>query len=67
MMFQLTPTLSVNTDLIKTVGIETRFYMNGSTSWLAIEFIDGTAPMRVDHGFGVDIFALKEKIEEAMR
>jgi hypothetical protein len=64
MMINLTPNLSVNSDQVAAVDIEHRHYFNGSTSHLVITLITGRA-IRIEHGFGVDIYKLKEQLDAA--
>lgn len=48
------------------VRIDQRFYANGSTTRLILEMRD-TSTIVVEHGFGIDVYAIKEKILKAKR
>lgn len=63
-MINLTERISINPSLVSEVAIDTRHYMNGSETSLRVRMADGTI-YRVEHGWGTDVFALKQQIEDA--
>lgn len=54
----------VNPALISSAEIESRFYMNGSATWLVVRLSNGEE-VRKEHGFGFDAFAALERIRKA--
>lgn len=44
--------------------IETRHYMNGTSSWLVVHMDDGQR-MRIEHGYGFDAYAALDNIRDA--
>lgn len=55
----------INPDYIVSAEVETRFYMNGSSSQLVIKLIDGSRIVR-EHGFGFDAFVACEKLKKVI-
>ena len=51
----------INPAYIISADVETRHYMNGSSSQLVIKLDDGSWIVR-EHGFGFDAFAALKKI-----
>lgn len=65
-MIKLTERISINPSLVAEASIDTRHYMNGSETLLRVRMADGTI-YRVEHGWGIDVFALKDQIERAVQ
>lgn len=63
-MIRLTEQTSVNVDHISSMRLDTRHYVNGSETTLEVRMIDGTLH-RISHGYGIDVFTLKDRIERA--
>lgn len=63
-MIKLTESISINPLLVVDMFIDTRHYMNGSTTHLEITMTNGTRH-RIEHGWGVNVFAVKDQIERA--
>lgn len=64
-MIQITPHLSLNASAIVSVEIDQRFYANGSSVFLIITMLDGKQH-RIEHGYGIDVFAIERRIKEAL-
>ena len=64
-MIRITPDLSINPAMVASVERDNRFYANGSAFYLVITMNDGKVH-RVEHGYGVDIFAIEKAIGEAV-
>lgn len=64
-MIRLTSEISINPALVASVQLDHRFYMNGSATWLIITMADGKVH-RVEHGYGVDVFAIEKAINAAV-
>jgi hypothetical protein len=56
---------SVNPLFVVTCEIDNVRYMNGSDSFLIITLSDGSR-IRRQHGYGIDIYAIKDAIEKAV-
>jgi hypothetical protein len=54
----------VNPAMIVSAEVETRHYVNGSSSCLVIFMCDGRI-IRAEHGFGFDAFAVLDKIRKS--
>lgn len=54
----------INPAHIVSAEVETRHYMNGSTSKLVVVLVSGKLIER-DHGYGFDAFAMLDKIKGA--
>lgn len=63
MMLKLTDNLTVNTSLIASVETSHRHYANGPGDATLIVTMDDGRQHRITHGYSVDIYALKNKIE----
>ena len=63
-MIRLTDQTSVNVDHISSARLDTRHYVNGSETTLEVRMIDGTLH-RISHGYGTDVFALKDRVDRA--
>jgi len=63
-VIKLTERISINPSLVAEVSVDTRHYMNGSETSLRVRMADGTT-YRVEHGWGTDVFALKDQIDRA--
>lgn len=64
MMIQLNDNVSIASDTIVLVELDQRFYMNGSETHLIVVTRDGGRHI-IQHGFGIDVYALKRRIEAA--
>lgn len=65
MMLDIGNGKSVNPQYVASCEIDTRHYMNGSESELIIRMADGSL-IRRTHGYGVDIYKIKEDLEKAV-
>lgn len=65
MLIRITNELSINPAHVASVQQDNRFYMNGSATYLVITMADGKVH-RVEHGWGVDVFAIEKQINEAL-
>lgn len=63
-MIQVSNELSINPAMVASVELDNRHYMNGSDVYLVIHMDDGKTH-RLRHGYGVDVFKIKSKIEGA--
>lgn len=52
----------INPQHVVSAEVQTRHYMNGSSSQLVVKMVDGSRFVR-DHGFGFDAFAALDKIK----
>jgi hypothetical protein len=55
---------AINPAHIVTAFVDTRHYMNGSTSYLIVRLTDGSE-IRRENGFGFDVWKELDKIKEA--
>jgi hypothetical protein len=55
----------IRSDCVVWFCIEHRSYANGSTTHLNIKLTDGSS-MRVEHGYGVDVYEIERRIAEAV-
>lgn len=56
--------VSLNPAHVASAQIDTRHYVNGSTTDLRIVMADGRN-YRIEHGHGVDVYRIKKSIEDA--
>ncbi len=63
-MIELTDRIDINPAFVAYTYVRTRHYVNGSESTLEVYMADGTVH-EVRHGYGVDVWALKDKIAQA--
>lgn len=54
----------INPAHIVTADVDTRYYMNGSASWLVVKLDDGSE-IRREHGWGFDVWAALATIRGA--
>lgn len=64
MLVKINDELSINPVLVASYGLDHHFYMNGSSTYLVITMADGKQH-RVEHGHGIDVFAIEKCIEAA--
>lgn len=65
-MIDIGKSKSINPAYVVSVEIDRRHYMNGSDSWILITMADGSKLVR-QHGYGIDIYAIKEAIEKGQQ
>lgn len=63
-MIELTEDISINPAQVASLRLDRRHYMNGSETDLEVRMADGRH-WRIRHGYGVDVFELKDRIERA--
>lgn len=63
-MFKLTDRISINPAFVAWTRVLTSHYANGSESTLEVCMADGKVH-QVRHGYGVDVWALKDQIDAA--
>lgn len=65
-MIRIGNDLSIHSDTIMSVSIDTMHYMNCSESSIVIKLIDGTT-IRRRHGYDIDVYKIKDAIEKAQQ
>jgi hypothetical protein len=53
----------INPTHVVSAEVETRYYMNGSASWLVVKLDDGSE-IRREHGFGFDAWDTLDEINK---
>ena len=56
----------INPQYVVSAEVETRHYMNGSSSYLVVRLTDGQT-IRREHNLGFDVYAAFDKIQAAMK